>query len=132
MNAILPAGLARGHSGNPAAALRVERIYGAPVLLSGLSSLVMSRSEVETLDTHYKGCLEGLMKLCKKTPACVVYFLAGSLPATALLHLNMFSLYNMLIRLVDNPLARLAHHCLTSSPIPSKSWFTQINFLHKM
>jgi hypothetical protein len=33
VHAVLPAGLARGHQGNPAAALRVERLYGSPVLL---------------------------------------------------------------------------------------------------
>ena len=129
INAVLPAGLARGHSGNPAAAIRVEKIYGAPVLLSGLASLVLNNSEVETINIHYKGCLEGLMKLYKKTPACVVFFLAGSLPAPALLHLNMFSLFNMIIRLADSPLALLARHCLTATPPPNKSWFKQIDNL---
>ena len=51
-------------------------VYGAPVLLSGLFSLVMRRWEVETLNTNFKVYI----KMCKKTPACVVFFLAGSLP----------------------------------------------------
>ena len=42
--AVLPAGLAKGDRGNPAANLRVQLLYGAPVLLSGLASLVLSRS----------------------------------------------------------------------------------------
>ena len=46
MNAVLPAGLTRGHGGNPAAAIRVEKIYGLPVLLSGISSQVLNRSEL--------------------------------------------------------------------------------------
>ena len=129
MNAVLPAGLARGHGGNPAAAIRVEKIYGLPVLLSGISSQVLNRSELEALNTHYKGCLEGLSKLYMRTPACVVYFLSSSLPTVAVLHMNMFSLFSMLIRLTDSPLARLAHHSLTSHPPPPKSWFTQLNSL---
>ena len=90
---------------------------------------MLNTTEINTLDTYYKGCLEGLMKLYMKTPACVVYFLAGSLPASALMHLSMFSLFSMLVRLVDSPLARLARHCLTSSPLPPKSWFTVLNNL---
>ena len=39
---LLPSGLARGHRGNPAASVRVERLYGIPVLLSGLATLVLS------------------------------------------------------------------------------------------
>ena len=91
ISAIRPAGLALNHAANPAAALRVERIYRAPVLLNGLSSLVLSKTELTSITTHYKGCLESLMKLHKKNPS-VVHFLAGSLPAAAILHINMFSL----------------------------------------
>ena len=129
VRAVLPAGLARGHSGNPAAGLRIEKIYGAPVLLSGLSSLVLSSSEIESLNVHYKASLEGLMRLHQKTPAPVVFFLAGSLPAPALLHINMFSLLNMIIRLENNPLNMLARHCLSASPLPRHSWFTHIQNL---
>ena len=57
---VLPAGLARGHHGNPAAALRVEKLYGSPVLLSGLASLVLSTTEQTSLDHHYKVHLESL------------------------------------------------------------------------
>ena len=56
-------------------------------------------------------------------------FLAVSLPAPALLHIGMFSLYNMLIRLEDSPLVRLARHCLSVTPPPPKSWFTSLDIL---
>ena len=36
LGAVLAAGLARRHRGNPAASLRTEKMYGLPVLLSGL------------------------------------------------------------------------------------------------
>lgn len=106
--AVLPAGLARGHSSNLAAGLRIENIYGAPVLLSGLSSLVLSNLEIENLNVHYKTSLEVLMRLHQKTPATVMFFLAGSLPAPALLHISMLLLLNMIIGLEDNLLNMLA------------------------
>ena len=69
------------------------------------------------------------MKLYAKTPAPVVYFLAGSLPAEAILHLKMMSLFNMICRLQDNPLNQLARLAIISLPSPSKSWFHQIKHI---
>ena len=99
VHAVLPAGLARNHYGNPAAALRVEKLYGVPVLLSGLGALVMSKTEEDSLDQHFKISLEGFQRLYKATPSPVVHFLAGSLPASALLHLRQLSLLGMTARL---------------------------------
>ena len=56
-------GLARGHHANPAASLRVEKLYGALVLLSGLASLILSRTELASLDHHHKQALERLSGL---------------------------------------------------------------------
>ena len=92
VRAILPVGLARGHRGNPATSLKVERIYGVPVLLSGLASLVLTKHEVKSLDIHYKKMLESIQKLYPATPSPVVFFLGGSLPGTALHHPAHFSL----------------------------------------
>ena len=43
--------------------------------------------------------LECFLRLYKATPAPVVYFLAGSLPSSALLHLRQFYLLSMIARL---------------------------------
>ena len=66
--AVLSAGLARRHRGNPAASLRVEKLYGLPVLLSGLGSLYLLQSEVQILSQHYKQSLQGLQKLYQLPP----------------------------------------------------------------
>ena len=50
--AVLSVGMARGHSGNPAAGLRIEKIYGCPVLMSGLGSLFMKQAEINILVAH--------------------------------------------------------------------------------
>ena len=54
MFAVLHAGLAKKHRANPAAALRVEAVYGIAVLLSGLACLVLSNKEEKILDQYYK------------------------------------------------------------------------------
>ena len=126
LHAVLPVGLARGHRGNPAAALRVEKLYGIPVLLSGTASLVLKQLEIDILNSHLKAKLENLQKLHKKTPDPVVYFLAGSLPASALLHLRQLSLFSMITRLPENILNRIGRYILTTTKDSYKSWFNQI------
>ena len=125
VNACLPAGMARGHRGNPAAALRLEAIYGAPVLFSGVSSLLLTTAETSALTTHHKEFIQSLVKLYQRTPDCVVYLLAGCLPALAQLHLAQFSLLAMLAQDQENIITRHAISVLTSTTTV-KSWFTNL------
>ena len=85
--AVLHTGIARGHRGNPVASLRVEQLYGVPVLLSGLAPLVMTKAEESVIDSHHRDTVSSLQRLLPCTPRAVTLFLAGSLPGSALLHL---------------------------------------------
>ena len=129
--AVLHGGMARGHRANPAASLRVEKVYCVSVLLSGMASLVFTDREMKLMDKHYKVHLERLLKLHQATPAPVVFFLAGCLPLPAQLHQRMFSLFGQLCRLRDgdNILAAHARNILSSSSPSSKSWFWKLRQL---
>ena len=133
--AVLPAGLARRHSGNPAAALRVELLYAQPVLLSGLAAMVLSKQDLEALDHHHKVKLEGVLRLYPCTPLPVVYLLAGCLPASAVLHLRQLTLLAMVARLgPDCPLYQYGAFILSNPPPPTRSssalpWFIQVRHL---
>ena len=131
LRAVLPAGLARGHHGNPAASLRIELLYGAPRLLSGLASQVLNKAEKNILHHHYKKSLEKLQRLHKSTPESVVFFLGGSLPLIALLEFRQISLLGMISRLdSSNILRRHAVNILSTADKPSsRSWFTQVKDL---
>ena len=126
LHAVLPAGLALHHHGNPAAGLRVEQMYSFPKLLSGLSALVLTKFEVNLISAHYKNTLQRIMKLHDRTPDPVIYFLAGSLPCTALLHLRQLSLFGMICRLKENILISLAMKVLVEAKPSANSWFQQI------
>ena len=52
LGAVLRTGMARGHRGNPAASLQVEKLYGVPVLLSGHGALYLLKIEVDLVDQH--------------------------------------------------------------------------------
>ena len=134
LHAVLPAGLARRHFSNPAASLRIHQLYGLPVLLSGLAALVLCRAEFEALDHHHKVTLERLLRLYPRTPAPVVYLLAGSLPASAHLHCRQLGLLGMLARQGPGSiLHRMATFILSDSRISnhvSKNlWFCQVRKL---
>ena len=126
---ILPAGLALGHHANPAACLLAEQRYALPVLLSGLAGLVLSKVEADIVSACYKNTLQRLMKLHERTSDCVVYFLAGSLPGTALLHLRQLSLFSMVCHLRDDPLHTMAVTTIIEAKPGARSWFQDIRDL---
>ena len=118
--------LARGHRGNPIAGLRVERIYGAPVLLSGIAALVLKTPELAALHSHYRKSVRQLLRMPINTPECFVMLMAGCLPATALVHLRMLCLLGMIGRLgPSNILNQIGRHALISGT-NIHSWFIQI------
>ena len=76
-----------------------------------------------------KMTIQRLQGLMDKTLACVVAFLEGQLPGTALLHMKQLSLFGMVSRLPDNNLHLHAKHILTSARPSASSWFQQIRDL---
>ena len=128
---LLRAGIAKHHRGNPAASLRVDKIFGIPVLLSGLASLCLLKSEENLLDQYFKQHLQRILKLHQSTPAPVVYLLAGSLPLSAQLHLRILSLFGQVSRYRDGKsfLAEHAQNVFSSYSNSSKSWFWMVRDL---
>ena len=130
---ILPTGMARGHRGNPVASLCLDKLYGTPVLLSGLPSLILADNELAAVHHHQKVNLQRLQRLCQATPECVVMFLAGSIPATGILHLRILGLLGMIARLgPENILHQHGKHILLSATIRSTSctsWFLSVRTL---
>ena len=120
---ILFCGMAKYHQTNPAAGLRLELIYGAPVLLSGVAPLVLSNSELTALHSHYKQVIRQLLKLPDTTPESFIFFSAGTLPITAFIHLNILTLLGMIARLgSENILNHIGCHSLLTLSNP-QSWF---------
>ena len=129
LGSIVSNGLARGRRANPAAVLRILSTYGTPVLMSGLGSLFLSDKEVSCVDQQYKRTLQNIVKLAVRSPPSLVHFIAGSLPATAILHLRQMTLFGMICRLPNDPLHSLATHILLRSSSSTPSWFLQVRGL---
>ena len=126
MRSVLHTGMAQGHRGNPAASLRVHKLYGTGVLFSGLATLVMSPPEIKIIDHHYQQTIQNLQKLHDKTPRSLVLLMAGSLPGEAILHIKQLTLFSMICHLPSDPLHLHGKYVLLSSPPSARSWFQQI------
>ena len=125
LGSLMFTGIARSHRGNPAAAIKLDKLYGVPVLLSGTASLVLSKAEVDIIDKHYRTLLSNLLKLPPGTPQAFIYFMSGSLPAKALLHQRQLVLFGMICHLPNDPLYKRAIHSLHLKST-CRSWFYQI------
>ena len=124
---ILFTGMSRGHCASPLASLQVERIFGSPVLFSGMASLILNKSEVDIIDQHVKKTVQSLLKLHQKTPDVVIFMLSGSFPGEAKLDLKQLTLFGMITRLPNNILNEIAKQNLLNGD--KKSWFAQIRSL---
>ena len=129
LGSIISCGLARRSRSNPSASLRILSLYGTPVLMSGLASLVLSPKEISSVDQQFKGTVQALLKLSISSPAPLVHFVSGTLPGTAILHLRQLSLFGMICHLPGDPLHHQAQHVLLTSSSVGNSWFIQVRKL---
>ena len=121
--------MARRHRANPLASLRANTIFGIPVLYSGLASLILNKHETDIISQHVKETVQNLLKLHQKTPEPFIFFIAGSLPGEALLHMKQLTLFGAICRLPGNLLYTIASNILTSMTDTDNSWFAQIRAL---
>ena len=126
LRATLSAGSAQNSRASPLVGLRLEKVYGSPVLLSGIPTLVLSQAEIATIAKHQTVTHQNLQKLLPKTPRSFVHFLGGILPTEAVIHQQMLSRFGMVARLPRDPLNIHARNILTAAKSSSKSWFIQI------
>ena len=123
LRAPLSSSMSQKSRANPQVGLRLQRVYGLPVLMSGVASLAFTWSEISTIDKHLKETHLNIQKLLKNTPRTVVHFLGGTLPGAADVHLRVLSLFGMVARLRGDALQLHAENILTSAKSSSKSWF---------
>ena len=125
--AVLHVGAARGHRANPVAGLKLHRLFGAPVLMSGLGALVLNKLEISLVNSHHHKVIQNLLRLKPRTPHGVCLFLAA-LPGEALLHLRQLSILGMIIESEGSILHKHGLNALSSKP-SSHSWFNQLKDL---
>ena len=93
--------------------------------MSGMASLVLLKKEISCIEQQFKKTLQNILKLSSNSPSCLVSFVAGSLPGSAILHLKQLTLFGMVCRLPGDPLHQHAIQVLMTSSSPT-SWFVQV------
>ena len=78
------------------------------------------------IDNHHRATLNNLLKLYPSTTHAFTYFIAGSLPAKAIVHQRQLGLFSMICHLPHDPLHRRAKYALTCLSKTHKSWFTHL------
>ena len=126
LHTLLPIGMALNHNASVSASLKVEKMYALPVLMSDLPALVLTTYEIRILHNHYKNVLRMLLKLPARTPETAIYFLAGSMPFEAYLHLRQLSLFGMVCHKTGNILQNIGKIILTELKSSALSWFQKI------
>ena len=115
------------HRKSPFNVLSYSR-HGCPTLYMGLTSLVLSWSELKSLSLHQNNYLLKLQRLLPKTPSCAVMLPASSLLAEALLAMKKFSFLGMIARLgPSNILFQQPMFSLTNDI--TSSWFHDTRLL---
>ena len=109
--------------------LKTWNIYALQVLLSGLASLNLQTKDYYLLNQYHKKLVISFLKLPDETPQSAAFFIAGTLPVKASLHLKQFTLFGMIMRLPSDPLFEHAKYVLTTSRGKPWSWFEHLREL---
>ena len=123
---VLHIGMACGHRGNPTAILHVVQLYGVPVLLLGVSTLFLTKAEETIIEQHHKENVMNIQRLCSSTHRAVVFFLSGTLPGSALLHIRQLSIFGMILTLGESIIHQHAVNIFCSASESLKFWLCQI------
>ena len=98
-----------------------------PVLFYGLEVILPTEKALDTLEIQFKKLLKQILSLPCTTADPAVYLLSGLLPAEALIHKRMLTLYGNITRLSDDSVEkRLASRQLEVKTFKSHSWFIAV------
>ena len=124
--ALLGAGL-HGHNGlNPRASIKVISTYVLPRLLYGLEATVVSKGEIDQMETFYRGLLRTVQGLPVKVANQSVYLLLGSIPLEGQLYIRCLTLYGSITRMRGHTIHSLAIRQLAIKDSSSRSWLDRI------
>jgi hypothetical protein len=124
--ALLKVGLHGVNGLDPPAAIKIIHTYVTPALLHGLESAILTREDMDKIDSFYKKMLRQVQSLPNNTATEAIYILSGNIPAEGLLHQRALTLYGSICRLPEgHNIKQLARRQLAISN-NKHSWFTMI------
>ena len=113
----------------PLVKLHIYRTFVCPVLLSGLSSLVIKTTTLSPLSIFQRKILKGTLQLSKQASSSSLHFLTGELPIEAQLHRDIFSLLYGVWANPDTKIHTMVKYLLSNSVENSRTWSNHIRQL---
>lgn len=124
---LMGAGLHGENGQDPETALSLLQTYVTPVLFYGLEIITPTGKPLSVLDTQYKKLLKQILSLPNNTADPAVYLLSGVLPAEAVIHKRILTLFGNITRLAESAVEyRLAKRQLEIKTFKSHSWFINV------
>ncbi len=107
---------------NPRSSKKLWDIYVMPVLLHGLETLILNKTETQELESYYRKCLRQIQHLPDATATPGVYLLIGALPVEAHLHKKILTLLVNMMRRKDSVEREVVQRQLAMKSNKSCSW----------
>ena len=110
----------------PLVKLHIYQTFVCPVLLSGLSSLVIQPTTLSPLSIFQRKVLKGVLQLSKQASTASIHFLTGELPIEAMLHGDILSLFFSVWANPDLKIHTMVKYLVTNSTDNSWTWSNSI------
>ena len=124
---LMGSGLHGENGQDPETALSLLQTYVLPILFYGLKVILPPGKALSVLDVQYKRLLKQILSLPDTTADPAVYLLSGLLPAEAVIHKRVFTLFGNITRLADTSIEnQLAKRQLEIKTFKSHSWFVAV------
>ncbi len=122
--ALMGIGLHGNDGMDPPTSMRTIRLYIEPRLLYGLEATVLTKTQINMLDSYHRSLLRQIQGLPESTATEAIYILIGALPIEALIHMRTLSLLGAVARLPkSHPIHKVATRQLARCDPPRRSWF---------
>ena len=96
-------------------------------MLYGLDAIVLTKTDIQSLDTYYKSLLRGILSLREGVASEAIFLLSGLVPVEGEIHLRMLTTYGAITRLHEGaPLRNVAMRQMSLPHQKRGSWFQYI------
>ena len=110
----------------PLVKLHIYKTFVCPVLLSGLSSLVIQPTTLSPLSIFQRKVLKGVLQLSKQASTASIHFLTGELPIEAMLHRDILSVFYSVWANPETKIHTMVRYLLTNSADNSWTWSNHV------
>ena len=119
--ALIPAGI-HGEGGiSPYSSASIIQSRVLQVLLSGLDSVILSKTDIDKLNVYYNSLIRSMTGLKKSNAVCSLMLMTGLLPIECELHCRILTLYGAVCRMDGQSILKML--AMRQLATPSHGWF---------